>query len=490
MSALLEGFRTGWGAMSQHNQQQENKRRYDQQYQRQLTQDEMNAALHNERLTAAQNANVIGANQVSRLDTNNQYTDTSRALGLQNQVAQTQVNTNQANRIDTLNTQQDTLFDLRSGNEQLSQQQTQNALNRQPAMFANEDKVNALNLSTAEMQNGEQKKTMLMRDLTMAQSTGDPEVMADFMVRNINDLQGTNLAGFSTVQGIESGITLGDSLNNGDLKSAAAAANTFFKPQLNKAIGGMGKNGKPITDVQIAGIQEAGEGFRIPITVTTQDGSYPSFISELRSSDPNDPPQYFSPQRLIGTVKSVHETAKMLYNSSYMQRLNENARNMAASQSTGIKGNFEIKSDPMGNPLYKVNKDTGAITPLSEQEKATVGQGIEGTLNASQLEDKNDADFERITYQREQQVEQSSNEIFGSLINEETGLDQSALQAVARKVANKQQDAIDSGSSFDLNGIIETELNNWVNAQISNQQNTQAINKQFRENPLTPGALY
>lgn len=483
MSALLEGFRTGWGAMSQHNQQQENKRRYDQQYDRQLTQDEMNAEMHKEQLLAAQNTNAIGANDVANIDRDNQFVNTSRALDLQNQVFQNQVNGNAASRIPVMNEREDTMFDLQSNGQRMSNESQQNILDRQPAMFANEDKVNALNLSTAELQQKEQKRTMLLRDFTTAASTGDPEVFAEFMLNNKDNLRGTNLAGFSTVQGVEAAVTLGDALNNGDLSTAAQAANTFFKPQLNKAIGQEGRNKQPITDIEISGIVEQGEGFRIPIKVTTADGkSYPSFISELRSSEPGDPAQYFSPERLIGTVKSVHDTAKMLYNSSYMQRLSQNASGVMSTQQTS-KPDWKAVSGTMGNTTGYFDPNTKQFVQIPD---GAMADGMASNPDA-------------LAESRENLKQQKRTELIDAYAGSVVSLygNKGISQSDAKEIAQAMQEVVDTsgGAPLDMNNIREQEVENFFKVKEQLKTDRVAESKMINEATNTafknsPNALY
>lgn len=465
MSALLEGFRTGWGAMNQHNQQQENTRRYDQQFARQETQD----GFMNE---MRENQNAILQNQVDRIPTTNQNadraTDQQFALG-ENNLA---LSDNTISQLPQKNAYVNQSREQQLTAGALNNTVAQNQVDRLPQTNQMTDDMNAVNLSSAELGLDQQQKQVLNQDLQRAIATRDPEVMGEFIAKNKDYLSGTNMAPLSTLEGIQSGVALGNAMDTGDFATATTAANSFFKPQLNKAVGQPGKDGKLISNVEITGIQDEGEGYKIPVMVTTEGGNkYPSFISQLRSADPNDPQKNFSPDELIGTIKATHSVAKLLASSSYYGRLMQNAQNVRAAESAAnpVKGKFKVESDAMGNPLYKVNEHTGAIMAFTDQENEAMGKGINSTLTPDQLNDKNENDLERDKIQREKNESTAINGLAKELINDYGNTNGQSLpkgeyldQDGATVVAKRITEIIKVNPSASAEALFKTEVPKYL----------------------------
>jgi hypothetical protein len=447
MSALLEGFRTGWGAMNQHNQQQENTRRYDQQFARQETQDgfmnEMRA-----------NQNAILQNQVDRIPTTNQNadraTDQQFALG-ENNLA---LSDNTISQLPQQNAYLNQSREQQLTAGALNNTVAQNQVDRLPQTNQMTDDMNAVNLSSAELGLDQQQKQVLNQDLQRAIATRDPEVMGEFIAKNKDYLSGTNMAPLSTLEGIQSGVALGNAMDTGDFATATTAANSFFKPQLNKAVGQPGKDGKLISNVEITGIQDEGEGYKIPVMVTTEGGNkYPSFISQLRSADPNDPQKNFSPDELIGTIKATHSVAKLLASSSYYGRLMQNAQNVKAAETPTAKPNYKEVTGAMGNTTGYFDPALGKYVPLPD-----------GALNNTMVTSQ-----EELTDNKEQEAFDKKSSLitkFGSDVMQSfQGIDQKEALTIAKNMVDRVEAAKSSGQTYDQNAIAQEEFNKYISTR-------------------------
>lgn len=300
MSALLNGFRTGYQAMNQYYQQEENKRRYEQQYQRQLSSDNMSQERHGVYMDQAGLRTQDMQNNVDRMPLDNAYIDETRALNVAGQGQQNAIRQNSVERIPQDNQYID---DTRALNVSAGQQQSQ----------------------ITEMQLKQAKKAQITQELGEILQIGDAQRLTKFM--QSPEIKGTNLATIQSIEGAQAATTLHKALESGDVAKAGQAANTVFKSQLQKPVGTVGRNGSQITGVEIKSVEEDnGNGmFKVPVLVTTANGQkYRSFLSELRSSDPNDPVKLFDPQVMFGTVEGLNQTSTILQNGGYFDDLKKN----------------------------------------------------------------------------------------------------------------------------------------------------------------------
>lgn len=104
------------------------------------------------------------------------------------------------------------------------------------------------------------------------------------------------------------------SMNSGDWDTTMKQTNLFFKPELNRAKGTKGKNGSPITNVDMVGVTMTSdtEGV-LNLQVTTENGEkYFTTATDMASSDPNDPTYKFSFQHFFGQINSLSAIDSML----------------------------------------------------------------------------------------------------------------------------------------------------------------------------------
>ena len=74
-----------------------------------------------------------------------------------------------------------------------------------------------------------------------------------------------------------------------------------------------GRNGGIIKDITIIDFAQQPDGsVKVPIRVTTDKGTYNSYISEMRGIDPNDPDKVFTAEDLYGTAASMGQLASIL----------------------------------------------------------------------------------------------------------------------------------------------------------------------------------
>lgn len=456
MSALLEGFRTGWGAVNQYYQQEENKRRYDQGFERQQQQDVLLNQIRQIQIDQGQSQSALLAGQVADMPNQQEFINNQRkyqsALGADN-VA---ISDNKVKQIPEINdyNKQRREFDLKASASQNAI--LDNTVSRLPKTNQMTDDMNALNLNSAKLQFGQQKNQALWGDLQQIINTGGkdlPELIGEFVANN--DLTGTNMASFGTIEGIKSAVAMGNAFDSGDLESALPAVNTFLKPQLIKNIGKPGKDGNPISNIEITGIKIEGEGFKIPIMVTTQGGNkYPSFISELRSADPNDPERFYSANELIGTLKSAYSAGKLLQGSSYYQRLIQNAQNVRAAEQPQNKGNYKAVTGAMGNTTGYFDPNTQKFVPLPE--------GALGNTMATSVEEVQENKANVVEQQRQNMISGYSNAIAQKFADQ--GISPEESNTIAKNVADRMSAATDAGTAdqLDENMVMQEETQKYI----------------------------
>lgn len=277
MSALLEGFRTGYDRMNQHYQQQENNRRYDEGMQRQQGLDQMNRESHNAQMQNSALNRQVMQNQVDRLPQDNAYTDQVRGLDTQGGLLRNQGY----------------------------------AINNEAGSMELNDKKDA-------------KKQE--RALQKFQSYATSGQWAD-MVKD-KDFEGTDVELVFGGTGRKAAMGLSDSISNQDWAGATQSFNKLYKPKLNRMVGSTGRNGNKILDVEATGFEPQEDGsIKIPVYVTTEKGGgYNSYVSQLRSSDENDPHKQFSVDELIGKAAGLGNLAAIMESSGVIDAMGERAQ--------------------------------------------------------------------------------------------------------------------------------------------------------------------
>lgn len=313
MGALLEGFRTGYDRMNQKYQQDENTRRYEQGQERQQGLDQRRSETHDSQMISA---------------------------GLNQQVAQ-----NQIDRAPILNQQADQQFGL-------NQQVAQNTVSRIPQANAAQD----LNIATAQ-------NSLSSKKATDKQNRATQKLQAAYASQDFTSLVGdkdfedTDLNLVFSGTGRKAAIKLSDSIASQDWQAAVPAFNQLYKSKLNRAVGNTkGKDGGTVRDVSAVGFEAQEDGsVRIPVTVTTDKGSYPSYISELRSSGKDDPLKNFTVDDLIGKGAALGQLAQILNESGTNEAMGKNAQNYMTQEQKqdGVPAqalNVKYMADAMGIP--------------------------------------------------------------------------------------------------------------------------------------------
>lgn len=326
MSALLEGFRTGYDRMNQHYQQQENNRRYDEGMQRKQGLDQMSRESHNAQMqNSALNRQVV-QNQVDRLPQDNAYTDQVRGLD------------------------------------------TQGGLLRNQG-YAIDNEAGALELSDKKDTNKQE------RALQKFQSYATSGQWAD-MVKD-KDFEGTDVELVFGGTGRKAAMGLSDSISNQDWAGATQSFNKLYKPKLNRMVGSTGRNGNKILDVEATGFEPQEDGsIKIPVYVTTEKGGgYNSYVSQLRSSDENDPHKQFSVDELIGKAAGLGNLAAIMESSGVSDAMGERAQKYQLStnkKETPKKRDWKEVKDEIGNVKGYVDLNTQEYQSLPTEAQEAV----------------------------------------------------------------------------------------------------------------------
>jgi len=128
-------------------------------------------------------------------------------------------------------------------------------------------------------------------------------------------------------------------MEKNDIKTVVDQSNVLFKSKLNRNAGKMkGRDGGTIKDITIIDFAQQPDGsVKVPIRVTTDNGFYNSYISEMRGIDPNDPDKVFTADDLYGTAASMGQLAGILKSSGIYEQMQGNAQRYLAPQ--GGRGN-------------------------------------------------------------------------------------------------------------------------------------------------------
>lgn len=269
MSSLLQGFRSGFDMMDRYFRNQESDRRFSEQMALQRQQAERAGQQHEASMQSHALNTQLLQEQVNDLPVQREHRDSVRALEL-----------------DT----------ARQQNE-----------------------VSKFNLSSAK---DRKRQSDAKERLGMYAASGD---WAGFLTDK--SFQNTNAGLLQSVEGADSAIALSDSISNNDLPGIIQHANALFKSKLNRNVGKMeGRNGATIRDISIINMEQAEGGkTKLRVRVTTDNGPYESYISEMRGIDPNDPDKQFTADELLGTAAVMGNLAHTLKSSGVYDRLAQGA---------------------------------------------------------------------------------------------------------------------------------------------------------------------
>lgn len=293
--SIVDGFRQGFGMMSQY---------YDQQDRRDYNRAQL--GLQNRRMNMAEeshNANIETA-------------------GLNTQILQ-----NQVNDLPAATKYRNTMRGLEVRGQQLSVegQETQNA-------------INDFNLSSAKTNQGykdeDRKKQKLIERAKAYYAAEDYEGFA-----RDRSFAGTDLELLQDREGMDAITDLNMAIELGDNAGIVSSANRLFKPKLNRNVGQMkGRNDGVIKDITILDFEQQQDGsIKVPVRVTTDNGTYNSYISEMRGIDPNDPDKKFTADELFGKAAVMGNFASRMKASGSMDKVRSGLENYFAPQ--GGKGN-------------------------------------------------------------------------------------------------------------------------------------------------------
>lgn len=293
--SIVDGFRQGFGMMSQY---------YDQQDAKKYRQEQL--GLQNRRMNMAEESH----------NANMQTAALNRTL-LQGQVDDMPAATEHRN----------TMRGLQVRGQQLSLdgQETQNA-------------INDFNLSSAKTNQGykdeDRKKQKLIERAKAYYAAEDYEGFA-----RDRSFAGTDLELLQDREGIDAITDLNMAIELGDNVGIVSSANRLFKPKLNRNVGQMkGRNDGVIKDITILDfVQQQDGSIKVPVRVTTDKGTYNSYISEMRGIDPNDPDKKFTADELFGKAAVMGNFASRMKASGSMDKVRNGLSNYFAPN--GSRGN-------------------------------------------------------------------------------------------------------------------------------------------------------
>jgi len=284
---LLDGFKTGWSVMNQHNRQQENKRRYDQEFER-------NEERHQQGLERQAEIDAMAKDQ-------HQMTQALNALQL-SKTGQELRHFDEDKKLDQEGKR--SAIGARKANTEYTKTQTKGAKQRQGNN--KEDRLYAKQL----------------RKLEHSLNTGDfSSIAVD------PDFQKTDLSLLFSGTGREHAYGLSKAIDMGNWDAATHHFNNLYKSKLNRAVGTKARGGGKIVDVSATGFERGpNDNIRIRVKVTADNGQkYDSYISELRSSDPKDKVKHFSADDLLGKAATLGNLAQIMESSGINQQMGERA---------------------------------------------------------------------------------------------------------------------------------------------------------------------
>lgn len=293
--SIVDGFRQGFGMMNDYYNQQDNR-----EYKR------ASLGLQRRRMNMAEeshNANMETA-------------------GLNTQILQ-----NQVNDLPAATEHANTMRGLKVRGQQLSVdgQETQN-------------EINDFNLRSAKTNQAYKVKGQSNKDaVEKYQAYAASQDWAGFVTDPV--FKGTNIEPLQNVQGADAAIKISEAMEKNDIKTVVDQSNVLFKSKLNRNAGKMkGRDGGTIKDITIIDFAQQPDGsVKVPVRVTTDNGVYNSFISEMRGIDPNDPDKVFTADDLYGTAASMGQLAGILKSSGVYEQMQGNANRYLAPQNG--KGN-------------------------------------------------------------------------------------------------------------------------------------------------------
>lgn len=297
--SLVDGFRQGFGMMSDYYNRKDAKEYRQEQLGLQRRRMDMAEDSHNaDMLNKGLNTQIL-QNQVNDLPAANKYRDETRGLSLDNQKAG---------------------LDAKRMQTQVAGQNLSNAKALGGYEAEDRKRSNALERYKVYASNGRWDEFLQ-----------DPS------------FKGTDLELLQNPEGAEDAILLNKGIESGNVRTIVDASNSLFKSKLNRNVGKItGRNNSTIRDISIIDfVQQPDGSFKVPVRVTTDDGPYNSYISEMRGIDPDDPDKVFTAEDLYGKAAAMGQLGTLLKNSgayeSVSQKMQGDAQRYLSPQ--GSRGN-------------------------------------------------------------------------------------------------------------------------------------------------------
>jgi hypothetical protein len=325
---LLDGVKTGWGMMNQHNQQEENKRRYDER--------------------VATDTARYGAEQ-EQIKHRQAQDDATFGINTANASLQQQALTHEVNNLKTNQDNKNALF-----NQQLSTSKTTEKANNSRIA------VNTKGIESANKQEANEKR---LKGLTAVLATQDPKQISEYI--NTKEMDGTDVALLRDKYGRQAAKDLKqaveDGYTTGNYDNVIPMVNKLYKKNLNRSVGGKGRNGGKITDVEALDMERDEKGnMRMKVRVTTDTGEpYESYVSELRSADPNDKVKQFTPDQLFQKVNSLDALANMYGETGVHDKESMSAQRYLGGLAGGSKANVPAETQNVENMSKALGITTG-----------------------------------------------------------------------------------------------------------------------------------
>jgi hypothetical protein len=278
--------------------------------------------------------------------------------------------------------------------------------------------INDFNLGAAKTNQGykdeDRRKQKLIERAKAYYDAGDFEGFA-----RDRSFAGSDLELLQDREGIDAITDLNMAIELGDNAGIVSSANRLFKPKLNRNVGQMkGRNDGVIKDITILDfVQQQDGSIKVPVRVTTDKGTYNSYISEMRGIDPNDPDKKFTADELFGKAAVMGNFASRMKASGSMDKVRNGLSNYFAPQgSRGAGIPAEVQS------VALLSKMTG-IPPkeLVEAKYFSQKDPSGATLRKTALElAQNDSRWNDIQYDYKDDPEKRAAEM-QALVKEYTG---------------------------------------------------------------------
>lgn len=162
-------------------------------------------------------------------------------------------------------------------------------------------------------------------------------------------------------------------------------ANEVLRQDLNKSVGSISKTGRPINQVDFMGFEPSEDGqLRLKVLVTDSVGQqYPSYVTELRSADPNDPVAQITPDLLMEQLAAQEAIVDALQQSpEFMALANFNRPHEPNKAGADLQAKIDVFAQNSDLPKEQVaqqllsnqSKNNAAPKPMSQEQAIKLAQ--------------------------------------------------------------------------------------------------------------------